>query len=151
MGVIAGMRSMSAPALLSSALRQHPSRRLAHSRLSWLQSSGASTGLKLLAGAEMIGDKLPNAPNRTEPISVVGRTLSGALVGAALYKLNRQKLLRGAAVGGLGAIAGTFGAFALRKLAADSGELPEPLPGVVEDLLVVAGGKTLLHHYQPRR
>lgn len=151
MGVIAGMRSMSAPALLNGALRQQPSGRLAHSKLSWLQSSAAGTGLKLLAGAEMVGDKLPNAPDRTQAISVAGRAMSGALVGAVLYKLNRQKMLRGAVVGGLGAVAGTFGAFALRKLASSKGELPEPLPGLLEDLLVVAGGKSLLSNYQPKQ
>ncbi|AIZ62527.1 hypothetical protein PK28_00330 [Hymenobacter sp. DG25B] len=151
MGVIAGMRSMSAPALLSGALREQPSGRLAHSKFSWLQNGAVSAGLKALAGAEMVGDKLPTMPNRTEPVSVVGRTLSGALVGAALYKLNRQKLLRGAAVGGLGALAGTFGAFALRKLADNSGTTKEPWTGFIEDALVVAGGKSLLHNYQPRQ
>lgn len=151
LGIIAGMRSVSAPALLSSALHRQPSARLAHSRLRWLQGGATSTGLKLLAGAEMVGDKLPSTPDRTEPVSVVARTVSGALVGAVLYKLNRQKLVRGALVGGLGAVAGTFGGYALRKMVATQSDLKEPLPGVLEDLLVIAGGKTLLHNYHPRR
>ncbi|QIX61367.1 DUF4126 family protein [Hymenobacter lutimineralis] len=151
MGVIAGMRSASAPALLNHALQRRPSAGLRHSRLHWLQEAAVGKGLKLLAGAEMLGDKLPNAPDRTAPISVTGRAMSGALVGASLYKLNRQSWLGGAVLGAVGAVAGTFGAYTLRKLAADPTRFPEPLPGFVEDLLVVAGGGQLLANYRPRR
>ncbi|GAA4392621.1 glycine zipper 2TM domain-containing protein [Hymenobacter koreensis] len=145
------MRSMTAPALLSSALRAKPSGRLAQSALSWMQSKTASRGLKLMAGAEMVSDKLPGMPDRTVPPVLLGRILSGALVGAVLYKTGRGSLFTGAAVGGLGAVAGTFAALRLRKLASERTSLQEPWPGFVEDALTVATGKAVLSGYKPKR
>ncbi|MCC3156553.1 DUF4126 family protein [Hymenobacter sp. 15J16-1T3B] len=149
LGAVAGMRSMTAPALLSSALRHHPSGRLAHSALSWLQSKGAATTLKVLAGAEMASDKLPNMPDRTAAPVLAGRALSGALVGAVLYKTNRGSLLKGAAVGSLGAVAGSFAALYLRKLTSSKTPLKEPWAGFLEDALTVATGKAVLSSHQP--
>jgi uncharacterized membrane protein len=149
LGVVAGMRSMTAPALLSSALRHNPSGRLAHSALSWLQSKGAARTLKVLAGAEMASDKLPGMPDRTAPPVLAGRMLSGALVGAVLYKANRGSLLKGAVVGSLGAVAGSYAALALRKLASQRTGLKEPWTGFVEDALTVATGKAVLGSRQP--
>lgn len=144
LGAVAGMRSMTAPALLSSALRQHPSKRLAKSALSWLQTKGAANTLKVLAGAEMASDKLPGMPDRTVPPVLAGRALSGALVGAALYRANRGSLLKGAAVGSLGAVAGSFAALYLRKLTSQRTPLKEPWAGFLEDALTVATGKAVL-------
>lgn len=144
LGAVAGMRSITAPALLSSSLRQHPSGRLAHSALSWLQTPAAANILKTLAGAEMVGDKLPNAPDRTELPVLTGRALSGALVGAVLYKTNRGSLLTGAVVGSLGAVVGSYAALYLRKLASQRTALQEPWTGLVEDALTVAAGKAVL-------
>lgn len=140
---------MTAPALLSHALRQHPSGRLAHSALSWLQTPAAANILKTLAGAEMVGDKLPNAPNRTDPSPLIGRALSGALIGAVLYKTSRGSLLEGAVVGSLGAVAGSFAALYLRRLADQHTPLKEPWTGLVEDALTVATGQAVLRRHQP--
>ncbi|RTQ45893.1 DUF4126 domain-containing protein [Hymenobacter gummosus] len=150
LGAVAGMRSMTAPALLSTALHHHPSGRLAYSALSWLQSGGAARALQLMAGAEMAGDKLPNAPDRTVLPVLAGRALSGALVGAVLYKTNRGNLLTGAVVGSLGAVAGSFAALYLRKLADQRTALKEPWTGFVEDALTLAAGKALLSGHQPK-
>lgn len=149
LGAVAGMRSMTAPALLSSALRQHPSGRLAHSALRWLQTPTAANILKTLAGAEMVGDKLPNTPDRTDPSPLIGRALSGALIGAVLYKTNRGSLLEGAVVGSLGAVAGSFAAFHLRQLADRHTALKEPWTGLVEDALTIAAGQAVLRRHQP--
>ncbi|MCC2547395.1 DUF4126 family protein [Hymenobacter sp. BT175] len=151
LGLIAGMRSMSAPALLSSALRRHPSSRLAHSSFSLLQQKGGGRGLKLLAAAEMVGDKLPQMPDRTEPISIAGRALSGAVVGAVLYKLGYRKLVSGALLGGAAAVAGTFGAYYLRRAVNEKTSLQEPTAGFLEDAVVVGLGNAILHGYKPRQ
>ncbi|KAA9333245.1 DUF4126 family protein [Hymenobacter busanensis] len=151
LGVVAGMRSMSAPALLSSALRRRPSGRLAHSSLGWFQSKWAARGLKLLAGSEMLADKLPQMPDRTAPPVLAGRVVSGALVGAIVHKLNRGSLLSGAVVGGVGAVAGSYAAMSLRKLADQRTDLKEPWTGVVEDVLTIVSGKALLSGRKPGR
>jgi uncharacterized membrane protein len=99
----------------------------------------------------MVGDKLPNAPDRTAPPVLAGRVLNGALVGAILAKTNRGSLLTGAVVGSLGAVAGSYAALYLRKLADERSDLQEPWTGVVEDVLTVATGQALLRGHQPQQ
>lgn len=143
LGTLAGMRSMSAPALLSANLKQFRPPGLAHSPLRFLQKGWAATGFKLMAAGEMIVDKLPQTPNRTAPTILLGRILSGALVGATLYKANRASLLGGALLGSSVAVAATFGSYWLRKTAAEESGLPIALVGGLEDALVISSGLAL--------
>jgi uncharacterized membrane protein len=141
---LAGMRSMSSPALLSHFLSRHPSWHLITSPLRLLQKPIVASGMKLLAGAEMVADKLPIMPNRTDPSILLGRLLSGALVGATWYKSRNGSSVAGAAVGGLGAVAATFLSYALRKgISAQSGTHIAAV-GVGEDALVMSSGAALL-------
>jgi len=144
LGVLAGMRSMTAPALLSHSLAKNPSKKLGKSRLGFLQSSTTATVLKVMAGGEMIGDKLPNAPDRTAPPVLGGRILSGALVGGATYKAAGGKLLKGALLGSAAAVASTYGMLALRKYLGKSTGLPDTVWGLTEDATTVASGLALL-------
>ena len=79
---LAGLRSMSAPAFLSHLLTHQPTSGLDGSPLRLLQKPLVATGLKLMAAGEMVADKLPGMPDRTAPSVLLGRLLSGALVGA---------------------------------------------------------------------
>jgi uncharacterized membrane protein len=146
LGVLAGMRSMTAPALLSHSLSKNRSKAFGKSRLSFLQSPTTATVLKVMAGGEMIGDKLPNAPDRTVPPVLGGRIMSGALVGAATYKAAGGKPLTGALFGSLAAIGATYGALALRKALDKASGLPDPVWGLTEDCVTVAGGLALLQN-----
>jgi uncharacterized membrane protein len=146
LGVLAGMRSMSAPALLSHSLAKKPSKALGKSRLRFLQSPTAATVLKVMAGGEMVGDKLPGAPDRTAPPVLGGRIVSGALVGAATYKAAGGKPLAGALFGSLAAIGATYGALALRKRLGRASGLPDPVWGLTEDCVTVASGLALLQN-----
>jgi uncharacterized membrane protein len=141
---LAGMRSMSAPAFLSHYLSQQPHSGLAGSRLRFLQKPFTAGVLKVLAAGEMVGDKLPNAPNRTAPPVLLGRLLSGALVGAAWYRSRQGSAISGGVLGGLAAVAATFVSYALRTGISKQAEVPVGLVGVGEDAVVVAGGAALL-------
>lgn len=141
---LAGMRSMSAPALLSHFLSHHPTRNLRFSPLRVLQKPFVATGLKLAAGSEMLADKMPGMPDRIAPPVLLGRLLAGALVGATWYKSRRGSSATGAVVGGLGAVVATFISFGLRKgISAQSG-VPIAAVGVGEDALVLGSGAALL-------
>ena len=94
---LAGMRSMSAPALLSHYLTRNPSWLLLSSPLRALQKPLVARGLKLAAAGEMMMDKLPGTPNRIAPPVLLGRLLAGALVGAAVYKSREGSSAAGAA------------------------------------------------------
>jgi hypothetical protein len=80
---------------------------------------------------------------------LLGRLLSGALVGAAWYKARHGSALSGGLLGGLGAVASTFISYALRVGISKQSDVPVGLVGVGEDALVVAGGSALLSGQQP--
>lgn len=144
LSTVAGVRSMTAPALLSGNLTRLRPAGLAQSPLRLLQKPWVATGLKLMAASEMAADKLPQMPNRTAPPVLLGRLLSGALVGATLYKANRGSSWSGALLGGSVAVAATFGSFWLRTTGAKKLGLPVTLVGGLEDVLVIGGGLALV-------
>ena len=146
---LAGMRSMSAPAFLSHYFSRQPHTGLAGSPLRFMQKPSTANMLKLMAAGEMVMDKLPGTPNRTAPPVLLGRLLSGALVGAAWYKSRHGSALSGGLLGGLAAVASTFVSYALRVGISEQSGVPVALVGVGEDSLVLAGGAALLHGQQP--
>jgi len=130
-GLVAGLRSMLAPAIVSWA-----------ARLNLLNVEGTYFALMdyritvaiftVLALAELIVDKLPKTPSRKQPPSFVIRILCGALVGATVG-VTGDKLILGAILGAIGAVAGTLGGAAVRaKLAAAfHGDFPA---AILEDI-----------------
>ena len=145
LGVIAGLRSMTAPALVSDYLQRtglaeqiDPAR----NPLVWSQSASL---FKMLAAGELIGDKLPFIPNRTDLGPLLGRALIGAAVGATLFQAHRASPMIGAGCGCLGALIGTFGGYQLRKQLGRLLHVPDPILGAVEDSLAVSSGLTLLY------
>ncbi len=148
---IAGMRSMSAPALLSHYLTRNPSWFLLSSPLRALQKPLVARGFKLAAAGEMVMDKLPCTPDRIAPRVLLGRLLSGALVGAAVYKSREGSGATGAVVGGLGAVVATFISYALRMGISQQAGWPVAAVGVGEDALVLGAGAALLRAQPGRR
>src|SRR5882672_9702827 len=98
LGVIAGLRTFTAPAAVSCA---------AH--LGWLDLTGTwlaflsniwTTGiLTLLALVELVTDQLPSTPSRTVPVQFGARIVSGALSGAAIGAGSNGALLGGLVAG----------------------------------------------------
>ena len=75
----------------------------------------ACVGLTTAAAiGEYVGDKLPNTPNRTDPVALFGRLTLGGLVGAIVATALRRPIAGGVAIGALGAALGTYGGYALR-------------------------------------
>ena len=146
---LAGMRTMSAPAFLSHYFSTQPHSGLAGSPLRFLQKPGTSKLLKVMAAGEMVMDKLPNTPDRIAPPALLGRLLSGALVGAAWYKSHHGSVVSGGVLGGLAAVAATFVSYALRTGISKQTGVPVALVGVGEDVLVVGSGAALLRGQQP--
>src|SRR5262249_15898676 len=111
-GIVAGLRAMTAPALVSWA---------AH--LGWLDLGGtwlaflgnvwARWILTLLALVELITDQLPSTPSRTVPVQFGARIVTGALSGAAIGA-GSGAMLGGLLAGAVGAVIGTLGGRALR-------------------------------------
>lgn len=144
-GVIAGMRSMSAPAFVSNSFARVRPKHLRKSPFRHLSSPFVSNVLALLAAGEMIADKLPFMPNRTDPPALVGRALNGAFAAAAWAAYNRQSALIGAVTGAAAAIASSFAFFHLRRAATHELEIPDSVAAITEDALVLGTGIGLLY------
>jgi uncharacterized membrane protein len=144
LGATAGIRSLAAPVLLSQELSKLSPLQLQNTPLRYLQSGPLAMGLKLLAATELASDKLPQMPDRTTLPSLVARTTSGALVGAALFTVSRDKALTGALVGGLAALAATYGSFYLRRALHQYGKVPNITAGLLEDAVLVSSGLAMV-------
>ena len=141
LGAIAGLRSMAAPALLSRAVRRG---NLKAPNLPALGSPKVSTTLTMLMIGEMIGDKTPFAPSRTSAPALLGRLLSGALVGATLFASEGRNRNSGAILGALCAAAAAYGGERLRAAAAQNMQLPDLILAGLEDRVVLSVGKSVL-------
>lgn len=139
-GVVTGMRSMLAPALVSRALAERPDLDGAGEAARLLTSSPVRPLLLPLAAGEMLGDKLPVAPDRTIAPSLAFRLLSGGLSAAALAGVRREPVLLPALLGASAAVLAAKLGLALRKPAQ-----PDPLAnatlGLVEDGLALTLGR----------
>lgn len=141
---ITGSRATSGPTFLSDYLsRRALAPGMAKSPLRFLAKPGVASVLKVLTAGELVGDKLPNTPNRTVPQQLTTRAASGALVGATWYKSQGGSAFTGALVGSLGAVAATFLTFYLRKSISEKTGIDIATVGAGEDALVLASGVAL--------
>jgi uncharacterized membrane protein len=143
MGIIAGMRSMSAPALVSDYLADKQSPEIENSNFKLLASENVATTFKVLAVGEMIADKTPFIPNRISPAPLIGRAISGAICGASLCRDKGERSEVGALAGGLSALASAYGVYYLRKRLGEEG-IPDVLLGLIEDSIVIKAGMSIL-------
>ena len=135
-GVIAGLRAMTAPAVVSWAARLG----WLHVENTWLAFLGfAATPyiLSVLAIGELIADKLPKAPSRKAPPGFITRILTGALSGAAISAGSSWTI--GLVAGAIGAIIGTLGGYEFRvRLVKATGGKDLPI-ALLEDVIAIGG------------
>jgi uncharacterized membrane protein len=138
-GIVAGLRSMTAPAAVSWAAHFHRLD-LRDSRLVLLGSTIAAYTFSALALGELVADKLPFVPNRTSRLPMAFRILSGSICGAALCIAANRLILQGALLGGLGAINGAFGGIPVRRVLAKYLKIADTAIALAEDVLAVGVG-----------
>jgi uncharacterized membrane protein len=135
-GLIAGLRTMMAPAAISWA-----------AALGWLDLSGTGLAflgytwtpwiLSALAAGELVTDQLPSTPSRTVPAQFGARLLSGALAGGAIGAAAGMSVV-GVVAGIAGAIIGTLGGRMFRaRLAAAFRR--DPPAALIEDATAIVG------------
>lgn len=135
-GVVAGLRAVTAPAAVSWA-----------AKLGWLNVEGTPVAFlhytispvifTVLAVGELVNDKLPKTPSRKAPASFAVRIVMGAFSGAAIGA-SKQSLFAGLLLGAIGAVTGTLGGYEARvrlTRAFASKDLPVAL---LEDLVAIA-------------
>ncbi|WP_112809693.1 DUF4126 domain-containing protein [Ensifer sp.] len=134
-GVVAGLRAMTAPAAVSIA-----------AAAGWLQLNGTwATFLAfrftpyifgLLALVEFVTDQLPGTPSRKVPQQFGARIVSGGFSGAVIGTAGGS-LIGGLIAGIIGAVIGTLGGYEARKrLVAATGGKDLPI-ALLEDIVAV--------------
>ncbi len=135
-GIVAGLRSLTAPAAVSWA---------AH--LGWLHLEGSPFGfmgsvpavaiLSGLALAEYVADLLPRTPRRTMPGPLMARIAMGGLSGACLSASANQSLLAGAVLGGIGGALGAFAGYEARRRLVNGLKVKDIYIAIPEDLVAI--------------
>jgi uncharacterized membrane protein len=140
LGAVAGVRSMSAPALLSRAASRGDIGGIEGTPFAFLASPRAARILTVLAVGEAFADKLPFSPDRISPPGLIGRMASGALVGAALFAAAERRTTLGAGLGLLAAAAASYPSYYLRVKTQEKLGAPNWAVGLVEDVLAEGAG-----------
>jgi len=140
-GIVAGLRAMTAPAAVSWA-----------ARLGWLNV--APTGfaflgwaytpwiLTLFALGELVTDQLPSTPSRTVPVKFAARLVTGGLSGAAIGAAH-DGLVAGLIAGVVGAVIGTLGGRQFRGALAKAFGNDHPA-AFIEDAVAIGGAALAL-------
>ena len=136
-GIVAGLRSMTAPAVVSwAAYLGWLSRDW--SQLAFMGSIAAVAIFSLLAIGELVADLLPGIPKRTAPVPLIARILTGGLCGAYFCEiLNQPPFITGATLGAIGAIIGAFAGYEIRRRLVRSLKIKDVFIAVPEDLIAI--------------
>ena len=135
LGVSAGLRSMMPLAVVTWAARGWPA--VAGSSLGFMAAPITGYVFAALAIGELIADKLPFIPSRLQPGPLGGRVVSGALAGAvAAIALQGSPVLAGVA-GAIGAVAGAFGGYTMRRGLTVDRKLPDLPVALLEDVVAI--------------
>jgi len=144
-GLFAGLRSVTPPAAIAWAVR-----------LGWLKVAGplsligslpAVIILSLFAITEIFFDKLPNTPNRTAPLGLIARIVTGGFTGACISLGGGQPAYVGAGLGVIGGIAGCFGGYQVRVRLVKSLGQPDFNIALLEDLVAVGGSLFIVSRF----
>jgi uncharacterized membrane protein len=95
--------------------------------------------LSVLAVAELVADKLPNTPNRTSPLGLIVRILTGGIAGACVSSGGGKGAAIGAVLGAVGGIAGAFGGYQVRTRLVKALGSPDIYIALLEDLVTIGG------------
>lgn len=144
LGVLAGMRSMSAPTLVSQRLSQAPGPRkdpLSEA----LSKPWVPKVLGLLTLGELVVDKLPKTPARVKFVPMAGRVLTGVLAAVSSVAGQKRSVVALAGVlGGAAAVASAWAFYSLRTVATQRFKVPKVAAAFTEDALVAALASRLM-------
>ena len=121
MGAVCGLRTFTGPAIVAGPAGRN--------------------ALALLAAGELIADKLPFMPNRTEAPGLVARFIAGAFCGMAIAgRRKRSDRILSGIVGGTAALAAAYAGVQYRRHV----KLPPLAAALLEDVVAVGVGKAIV-------
>jgi uncharacterized membrane protein len=146
-GVIAGLRSLTAPAVVAWGAHLN----WLDVRQTWAAFMAAPVTpyiLTALALFELVGDKLPKTPSRKTPGPFAARIVTGALSGAVLGAAARQSSVVAGLFGALGAVAGTLGGYEARTRLVKAWNVPDLVVALLEDAVAIGGGLFIVSRFE---
>ena len=146
LGVVAGLRSFTAPTVVSWAARLRWLD-LQHTWLAFLGYAVTPYVFTAFAIFELVMDKLPKTPSRKKPAGFAARIVLGAFSGTALCVAAQHSPAAGAVLGGLGGVAGTLGGYEARTRLVKGLRVPDFLIALLEDAVAVGGGLFIVSRF----
>ena len=144
-GVVAGLRAMTAPAVVAWA-----------GHLGWLNTYGTPFALMgskwavilftIAALGELVNDQLPKTPPRTAAAPFGARIVMGALTGACVTVAGGASLILGVLLGVIGAVIGTFAGYKARVGLVKSLGVPDFAIAIPEDLVAIGLAVLMVRH-----
>jgi uncharacterized membrane protein len=135
-GIVAGLRSLTAPAAVSWAARLGWID-LEVSPLAFMGSSVAVAIFSLAAIGEYVNDLLPRTSKRTAPGPLTARIVLGGLSGACLCVSGGRSPLAGALLGAIGGLLGAFLGYEARTRLVKRLQMRDALVAIPEDLVAI--------------
>jgi uncharacterized membrane protein len=146
LGVVAGLRSFTAPAVLAWAAHRGWLN-VYGTPLSFMASTAAMIIFILLAVGELIADQLPSTPSRTAPPGLIARIVTGGLSGSGIAAAGTQSLVLGAILGIVGALIGTFGGYNIRAGLVKALKVSDLVIATLEDIVAIGGGLLIVSRF----
>jgi uncharacterized membrane protein len=142
-GVVAGLRSLTAPAVV--AWGAHLGwLRLENTPLAFMGSIAAVIIFTLLAVGELVADQLPSTPARTAPPGLIARIVLGGLSGACVAAAGSLPPAVGACWGAAGGVAGAFGGYQARTRLVRALAVRDLAIALLEDAVAIGAGLVLV-------
>jgi uncharacterized membrane protein len=138
-GIVAGLRSLTAPAVVSWAAHRNWLN-LHNTSLSFMGSLAAVGAFVLLALVELVADQFPSTPSRTKPPGLIARIVLGGLSGACVAVAGAQSIVLGAVLGAVGGVAGALAGYEIRTRLVPALKVPDFVIAVLEDAVAIGGG-----------
>jgi len=145
-GVVAGLRSLTAPAVVALAAHRNWLN-LHDTSLSFMGSTAAVAAFGLLAIVELVADQLPSTPSRTKPPGLIARIVLGGLSGGCVALAADQSLALGAVLGGVGGVAGAFAGHEVRTRLVRALKVPDFVVAFLEDAVAIGGGLFIVSRF----
>jgi uncharacterized membrane protein len=137
-GFFTGLRAMTPVAVLCwmTMLGRIPT---AHGWMSFVANKISVGVFSLAALGELVGDKLPNTPSRTQLPGLGARIVFGALCAIILASSTDLSIYLAGALGAVGGIAGTYAGWFVRTRSVAALRCPDLPVALVEDAIAIAG------------
>ncbi len=145
-GLIGGLRSLAAPAVVSWAARWNWLQ-VKETAMSFMALTVTAVILTVAAVGELVADKLPNTPSRTAALGIISRLTLGGLSGATLCVAGGQSLVLGAVLGAAGGLIGAFVGYNARTGLVKALKVPDLGIALLEDAVAIGGAFLIVSRF----